>query len=212
MEGKERTRPGGPGILLLPGAMENEVRHDMGNHWTPAADEQRFRDDVTTGDKWVKRIAMRLDLMQLWAVHVPRVEVRGQFADRRAFRDHGDLFLNGHRIEVRSLGFAFNGAATFPRRTVQVELVNAIESKRNAVAYLFVSRATGAVVGLVGSDLRKLSRDDGVWNARRGVARDWMVADASTLLDWDGVVNYLTDRCQDPTDWQTKPGGTHATD
>lgn len=166
--------------------------------WSAAADEQRFREDAKIGDHWVQRIADQLRLMMLWRVDVPRMQIRAAFDQRREFRDDGDMFLNGHRIEVRSFGFRFTGPDDFPRKTVQVELATVMNAKANTVAYLFASRPTGQVVGLFGPELRRLDRHDGVWNARRQVARDWLVAPASKLVDWQGTVNYLADRCSQP--------------
>ncbi len=166
--------------------------------WNAAADETRFRADVRTGDVAVQILAEHLRIIGLWDVQVPEVEVRDEFTQRRQFRDAGDLFLNGHRIEVRSFGFYFTSQADFPQRTVQVELASVAGFKANAVAYLFVSRQSRRVVGLFGPELRKLDRENGVWNERRQVARDWMVADARRLKDWDSLVCYLAERCAVP--------------
>jgi hypothetical protein len=54
------------------------------------------------------------------------------------------------------------------------------------------------VVGLFGPELRRLDRANGVWNQRRGVARDWMTAPKERLADFDAVVNYLAERCAMP--------------
>lgn len=166
--------------------------------WDAAADETRFREDVATGDVWVRKVADSLAGLGLWSVDVPTVKVRGHFDGRREYRDDGDLFLNGHRIEVRSLGHRFTCPEDYPHRTIQVELANVIEHKRGVVCYLFVSRTTRIVLGLYGCDLKRLSEDTGVWNERRGVARNWMVADRRKLKPWDQVVNYLADRCAGP--------------
>lgn len=166
--------------------------------WNAAADEQRFREDVKIGDQWVQRVAARLEHLGLWHVRVPKVQVRGHFDGRREYRDDGDMFLNGHRIEVRSLGQKFSHPVDYPHRTIQVELKNVLPHKAGVVAYLFVSRQTGVVLGLFGSDLKRLKPDLGVWNDRRGVARDWLVAPKDRLKDWDQVVNYLAERCAGP--------------
>lgn len=166
--------------------------------WDAQADEARFREDAKIGDQWVQRIADQLRGLMLWQVDVPRMQIRAAFDQRRQFRDDGDLFLNGHRIEVRSFGFRFTERADFPNRTVQVELAGVISAKAATVAYLFASRPTGQVVGLFGPELKKLDYKAGIWNERRGVARDWMVAPATMLVDWPAVVNYLADRCSQP--------------
>lgn len=67
--------------------------------------------------------------------------------------------------------------------------------KANTVAYLFVSRPTGAVIGLYGSDLKRLKDADGIYNQRRGVARDWLVGDVRRLRSFEDTVNYLAERC-----------------
>jgi hypothetical protein len=164
--------------------------------WNPAADEQRFREDVAIGDRWVQKVAGRLAGLGLWNIDVPKVQVRGHFDGRRAYRDDGDLFLNGHRIEVRSLAFKFTGPHDYPHRTVLVELKTVMPHKANTVAYLFVSRPTGAVIGLFGSDLKHLKDAQGVYNQRRGVARDWLVGDVRRLRSFEDTVNYLAERCQ----------------
>lgn len=164
--------------------------------WDAAADEGRFREDSTLGDEWVQRVARRLAAFGLWTIEVPAIQIRNEFTDRRAFRDDGDLFLNGHRVEVRSLGFPFQGAAEFPRRSIQVELARVLPHKKGIVAYLFVSRPTKVIVGLTAEDLTRLTEERGVWNERRGVARDWLVAPAGRLVDFEQIVNYLAERCQ----------------
>lgn len=163
--------------------------------WDAQADEGRFREDIAIGDRWVRKVADRLAGLGLWAVDVPTVQVRGHFEGRRAYRDDGDLFLNGHRIEVRSLGFKFTGPHDYPHRSVLVELASVLKHKTGVVAYLFVSRQTGAVVGLYGSDLKRLDATPGVWNSRRNVARDWLTGDVRRLKTWEETVNYLAERC-----------------
>lgn len=166
--------------------------------WDAAADEDRFREDSLLGDAWVQRVAKRLEIFGLWTVTVPAVKIRNEFTERRTYRDDGDLFLNGHRIEVRSLGFPFHGADGFPRRTIQVELARVMPHKTGIVAYLFISRPTKVIVGLPAPDLKRLAEQRGVWNQRRGVARDWLVADAGRLRNFDQIVNFLAERCREP--------------
>jgi hypothetical protein len=165
--------------------------------WNPATDEARFREDAAIGDRWVQKVAQRLIGLGLWTVTVPPSRIRTQFDDRGAYRDDGDLFLNGHRIEVRSLGTVFRGPDSYPFRTIQVELAKVLPHKNGVVAYLFVSRATSAVIGLHGCDLRRLDPVAGVYNVRRGVARDWLVAPSVKLVTFEAAVNYLADRCSE---------------
>lgn len=144
----------------------------------------------------MRRVAARLEIFGLWRIEVPAMRIRGQFSERGGFRDDGDLFLNGHRIEVRSFGFPFHDAATFPRKTIQVELSRVLPHKAGTVAYLFISRDTKAIVGLTEGDLKRLREERGVWNERRQVARDWMVAPAGRLQNFEQIVNYLAERCR----------------
>lgn len=168
----------------------------MTRRWDAAQDEARFREDSLLGDQWVRRVARRLEGFGLWTIEVPAVRIREDFTERRTFRDDGDLFLNRHRIEVRSLGFPFHGAEGFPRRHIQVELSSVLPHKSGIVAYLFISRPTKVIVGLAAEDLKRLSEQPGVWNERRQVARDWLVAKSSQLKDFEQIVNYLAERCR----------------
>jgi hypothetical protein len=162
--------------------------------WNAAADEQRFRDDMALGHQWVLWAAEQLRNHQL-PVTVPDLQCRPDFGDRAAFRDAGDLFVGPVRVEVRSLGIPFKGPASYPYRTIRVELATVAHSKRNAGLFLFVSRPSRCMMGLPPGG--RLQLEPQVWNERRKVARDWLVADRGRLIGFQQVIQYLHERASE---------------
>ncbi len=164
----------------------------MKQTWTRAGDEARFREDMELGQRWVLWTARQL---ATHGVHgrIPALKVRSQFEDRAAFRDQGDIYVGDLRIEVRSLQVKFRNAATWPYKQVRVDLVGVIESKLKAALILFVSRPGKAIVGWR-PNVKHLQLERGVFDQRRGVARDWMVMSKDRLMDFDQCVQFLHER------------------
>lgn len=160
--------------------------------WSAAADEQRFREDMVLGQRWVEWTARQLAAHDLHG-HIPAMKVRSAFEDRAAFRDTGDLYVGQARVEVRSLQLAFTDPSNWPGRWVRVDLVGVIDSKLKAALILFVSRPRRAIVGWR-PNRKQLQLETGVFDRRRGVARDWMTTDRRNLMDFEQCVTFLHER------------------
>lgn len=158
--------------------------------WNADADEGRFRQDVDLGQQWVVFVAQQLEDQGL-PVFVPQVQVRPSYRQRRAYRDQGDLRVNTTWVEVRSVAAAFTRPGNWPWREVHVEPASVMQSKLDHSAlWLYVSVRTKVIVGLL-PKIRELRLQAGVWNNRRGVHRDWMVAEPWQLLPFRQAVEYL---------------------
>lgn len=160
--------------------------------WIAAEDEARFREDLALGHKWVQWVARQLDYQGITA-QVPDLQCRDEFEDRRAFRDQGDLFVAQTRVEVRSLGISFLSPRSWPYRQVRVDLVDVFSEKKTTGIFLFVSRPKRSIIGL------RFKRGDwtierGVFDARRRVARDWVVVGREHLVSWEDAVQFLHER------------------
>lgn len=160
--------------------------------WKAADDEARFREDMVLGQQWVLFVANQLAAHDVHG-RIPAMKIRSQFEDRAAFRDTGDIYVGAWRIEVRSLQTRFTDVASWPYSHVRVDLVGVIESKMKAALILFVSRPCKAIVGWRPNQ-RHLQLERGVFDKRRGVARDWMVTTKDRLLDFDQCVAFLHER------------------
>lgn len=164
----------------------------MTRRWSAADDEQRFQDDMRLGHRWTLWVARQLQAQGLHG-HVPAMKIRGDFEDRASFRDEGDLYVGKTRVEVRSLAARFVDVRTWPYRQVRVDLAGVIESKLKAALILFVSRTGRGIVGLR-PRRRDLTTERGVFDRRRGVARDWMVTSKDQLMDFEQCVVFLHER------------------
>lgn len=163
--------------------------------WDAGTDDARFRADMVEGHRWTVFVAGYLTSLGL-PVRVPPLSVRPSFESRRVFRDDGDLFVGPLRVEIRSLGLVFRTPSDYPWRTIHVDLAKTMGSKQDAAVFLFVSTKTKAMVGLLAPDLKRLALKSDVWNVRRGVARDWLVADRTKLVDFPAMVAYLHDQLE----------------
>jgi len=160
--------------------------------WNAAADEDRFRADITLGHQWVLWAARQLSYQGITST-VPDMQVRPEFGERRAFRDQGDLYVGSCRVEVRSLQSRFTTPGSWPGRFVRVDLVSVFREKKDAGLFLFISRPTRSILGL---RLRKGTWEiqRGVFDHRRQVARDWVVVGRDQLMTFEATIQYLHEK------------------
>ena len=115
-----------------------------------AQNDGLFLAELREGYAWQMLPAVFFTL-QGFRVNMPTLEERQSLADIAKWIDSVDLEIEGHILEVKSRNEVFTAPSTFPYQTIIVDTVSGYEGKAHKpLAYVFVSRPTGAMICLRG--------------------------------------------------------------
>jgi hypothetical protein len=157
--------------------------------WTE--DDAGARAKFAQGHAW-QRLPFEYLRAHGFAVDMPALEVRTNYADRHRFKNQADLFVQGRRVEVKAIPARFTGPHDWPFGAVFVDEVKKFDSKDpKPVAYIMVSQETGGMVCLK-ADPRHFEIRRGVRDKVRGTVIAVYTVPTHRLRTLDVLVAYFT--------------------
>lgn len=175
------------------------------NEWVVHAKKHdgSFVQDLKESQKAVVLTATTIQaLLPGAAVHVPDMEIRPDERFVGQYADDGDLFVNGHRIEVKQRRLMFTGPEDFPYDTITVDVQHtwdrAVKTGKVPVAYVFWNKdltASMLILGKTSGEWKRVSKIDRFKKRQRHFLDAPM---SSVSVGWEPLLCILRERVTGP--------------
>ena len=163
-------------------------------HGTPTAERHaKFIEGLREGHRWQEWLGERWRAAGLRVV-VPPLRIRDRFANRAAYRDAADLFVNGWPIEVKAHSVSFTGPDDYPF----VELMCGSwkrwrEMVQKPIAIVVISKPKLSVVAVSARTEPKWGGRE-VYNARLDVGNETILVPRELLQSEGALLSALRGR------------------
>jgi hypothetical protein len=149
-----------------------------------------FFSQLKEGYNWQKLPKLFFELHGL-SVEMPELTIRDSISTASEYLSSKDLIVNGYSLETKSRNESFTYPLSFPYKTLLVDTVSGFNGKVvKPLAYLFISRPTGSMIGLMTNTRNKWNIEK-KYDRVRHITDEFYVADRLLCIQMDELLEEL---------------------